>query len=207
MGHKLAYKTEFQGIPISVENAKGSYRHWKDPLKGEAGRTYMHFAYGYIRGTKGADNEGVDVYLGPNTDSKVAFVVRQCNPVNGEYDEDKVMLGFYTYDEAKMAYLGQYDDPAFFGSMDSCNIANLDECTLPQPKDKYLETFGDHVGNAVVKAKDDNEVTLPDRAFMNPVIGADLGVGIDTSFAALNKEDDLKESAARLKKAAARLSK
>jgi hypothetical protein len=34
-----------------------------------------------------------------------------------EYDEDKVMLGFDTAEEAKAAYIKQYNDPRFFGDM------------------------------------------------------------------------------------------
>lgn len=199
---KLAYKTEFQGIPISIENAQGSYRHWKDPLKGEEGRTYMHYAYGYIRGTEGADGEGVDVYLGPNEESPIAFIVRQCCPITGEYDEDKVMLGFYTYDEAKEAYMGQYDDPGFFGSMDSCHVDNIDDCTLPQPKLKYQEIFGAHVGDVIGKAKEDEPSSKriePKTIYMHPLIGAGMGEGIESSFDQLFKEDELKETSKKLK--------
>ena len=40
--HKLHYRTEFQGLPISIENRKGSYRYWHDPHTGEDGKSKMY---------------------------------------------------------------------------------------------------------------------------------------------------------------------
>ena len=114
---KLAYRTEFKGLPISIENAKGSYRYWYDPIKDENGRTQMKYPYGYIRATEGRDGDSIDVFIGPNKTSDRVFVVRQQDPKTKKYDEDKVMLGFVSADEAKKAYLANYDDKGFFGGI------------------------------------------------------------------------------------------
>lgn len=116
--YKLEGETKFKGLDIAIENKKGSIRKWFDPHGKEAGRTTMHFAYGYIRLTKGTDGDHVDVYLGPDEDSDRVFLVNQMKkPDFKTFDEQKIMLGFKDADAAKAAYLKQYDDPKFFGSM------------------------------------------------------------------------------------------
>lgn len=68
--------TTFQGIPISIENDKGSVRKGVDK-DGKPWKTEMKFPYGYIDGTKGADGEEVDVYVGPDKSADKAYVVQQ----------------------------------------------------------------------------------------------------------------------------------
>lgn len=115
---KLAFKlqghTEFQGLPIAVENRKGSVRSGVDK-DGKPWRTVMKHPYGYIKGTKGADGEEVDAYVGPHKDATHAFVVHQNKEDGKTYDEDKVMLGFPSKDHAEKAYLKHYNDPKFLG--------------------------------------------------------------------------------------------
>jgi hypothetical protein len=109
-------KAKFNGVSIVVENPAGTKRCGEDE-DGNPWQTTMMYAYGYIKGTEGADGEEVDVYLGPNEDAPYVYVVHQNNPETGDYDEDKVMLGFETAKEAKEAYLLHYDDKKFFGEM------------------------------------------------------------------------------------------
>ncbi len=119
--HKLQGYVNFQGLAISIENERGSYRQGIDD-HGKPWRTFMHIAYGRIQKTEGVDGDPVDVYIGPVHDSKDVFVIHQNDPVTGRYDEDKTMIGFNNSIEAKMSYLRQYDRPGFFGSMDRYNM-------------------------------------------------------------------------------------
>lgn len=48
----------------------------------------------------------------------VSLLFIKMTTVTGKYDEDKVMLGFNSEQEAKQAYLKQYDRPGFFGNID-----------------------------------------------------------------------------------------
>lgn len=123
-GWKLQGRMKFQGMQVSIENKKGTYRSGvsKD---GHKWRNFMHYAYGYIRGTVGPDGDHVDCYIGPDKKSTRVFVVHQNDPKTGKYDEDKVMLGFSSPEEAKKAYLGQYDSPKFFGSMEETDIGTF----------------------------------------------------------------------------------
>ena len=121
--HKLHYRTEFQGLPISIENRKGSKRHWYDPHNKTEGSTTMEYPYGYVRGTLGTDGDAVDVFLGPNKDSDRVFVVTQMKaPDFKEIDEQKCFLGFKTEKQVKAAYMRQYDDPKFFGGIKTITI-------------------------------------------------------------------------------------
>jgi len=67
----------------------------------------------------------VDVYIGPHKFSTRVFVVNQVDPSTGKFDELKCMLGFESPEEAKEAYLGQYDSPKFFGSMVEMDMATF----------------------------------------------------------------------------------
>lgn len=113
-GKKLHYRTKFQDLPISIENRRGSIR-----FKGLDWETKMKVPYGYIPGTKGVDGEALDVFTGPNENAAYAYIVHQNDPETGDFDEDKVMLGFNSAKQAKKVFLQHHDDSKFFGSMDT----------------------------------------------------------------------------------------
>lgn len=117
---------DFQGLKIDLENKKGSVRRGTSP-EGKKWTTYMHHHYGEIRGTRGADNTGdaLDCYVGPNADSPLVIVVHQQDPKTRKYDEDKVMLGFDSADEALKAYRGQYDGPGYYQDHTTLNIGQF----------------------------------------------------------------------------------
>ncbi len=88
----------------------------------------MKYAYGYVRGTLGTDGDEVDVYIGPNEKSDKVFVVTQMKtPEFKEVDEQKCMLGFNSAKDAKKAYIDQYDNPKFFGSMKEMSLDDFKE--------------------------------------------------------------------------------
>ncbi len=127
-GRKLARKTKFQDMDVSIETDKGQERHWTDPHSGEKGTTKMKYPYGYIRRTVGADDEHVDCFIGPNKDEKTIYVIHQLKaPKFEKYDEDKVMLGFESPKDAKQAYLAHYNTNKFFGSMDEMSVDKFKE--------------------------------------------------------------------------------
>lgn len=105
---KLAGHTQFQGIPIAIENTIGSVRNWQDGLGG-IGRSVMKHAYGYIERTTGADEDEIDVFLGPDPRAQQAYIVHQRNVHTDVYDEDKCMLGFSNEKDALAAYNANYD--------------------------------------------------------------------------------------------------
>lgn len=96
------------GLDVTIENPRGSKRTGKRP----DGTTWSHTMsdhYGYIKRTTGADNEQVDVYVGPKPDAKQVFVVDQLDQQSGGFDEHKIMLGFPTKAKAMAAYKSNFD--------------------------------------------------------------------------------------------------
>jgi hypothetical protein len=125
-GYPLQGRTKVQGMDISIENKKGSTRNGTDK-DGHEWHTEMHYDYGYIRGTVGVDKDHLDAYVGPSPESEIVYIVNQNDPVTGKFDEQKVMLGFNSEEEAKAAYLKQYDRPGFFGDIVKMDIDTFKE--------------------------------------------------------------------------------
>lgn len=95
---------------VTIENPKGSERSGTD-ANGKRWSVKMNNTYGYIRGTEGVDGDHIDVFLAEDMDKwdgKYVFVVDQYNP-DGTFDEHKVMLGFNSTEEARSAYLSNYE--------------------------------------------------------------------------------------------------
>jgi len=100
-------KITFKGLNIRIENPKNSIRFGFDE-KGKRWISRMKHHYGYITGTEGADLDPVDCFIGDTTGS-LAFVVNQINPDSELFDEHKIMLGFKSLEEARDAYLANYE--------------------------------------------------------------------------------------------------
>ena len=115
---------DFQGLPIAIENAPGTTRHWKAP-DGQEGDTHMLFAYGYVEDTNGQDGDEIDVFLGPDPRAQMVYVIHQQNPQTGLYDEAKTFLGFSSPAAAKSAYLAHFDRPDYFGWMEAYSITGF----------------------------------------------------------------------------------
>lgn len=125
--HKLQGHLVHQGIPVAVENRKGSVRSGVDK-DGKPWRTVMKHPYGYIKSSKGADGEEVDVYVGPDKDAPYAFVVHQKDD-DGRYDEDKVILGVNSEVEARKLYLAHYNTDKYLGPIKRVPVKRLKELT------------------------------------------------------------------------------
>lgn len=106
-GNYKVGRLTLNGLSISVENPRGSQRSGVDK-DGSPWSVTMANHYGYIRGTKGADKDHVDVIVGPKPDSDKAFVVDQIHPSDGTFDEHKVVLGASDLEDAKAIYQANY---------------------------------------------------------------------------------------------------
>lgn len=127
----------WQGMTVSIENEAGSHREGVN-RDGEKWRQHMPFAYGYLNATTGIDGQEVDVFLGPNLERADYVYVVHARKVNRweEYDEDKVMLGFDTEQEAIAAFLASYTDPRFLGPITRMLVTEFIErakSTLERP--------------------------------------------------------------------------
>lgn len=96
-----------QGFDITIENPKGSVRSGID-ASGKQWSVEMKNHYGYFKRTEGYDGDQIDTFIGENLESGAIFVVDQVNN-DKTFDESKVMLGFNSIDEAREAYLSNYE--------------------------------------------------------------------------------------------------
>ena len=97
---------DFHGLPLYIEYPKGSTRE----KKGADGKTWkrkMAADYGRIGGTKGADGDCIDVFVGPDDASKTFFILDQVR-ADGTFDEHKVICGVSSKKEARDLYLANY---------------------------------------------------------------------------------------------------
>ena len=97
-----------QGLSIAIENPKGSTRSGVD-ADGDEWSTEMQDTYGYIENTAGADTDDIDVFVGEHPLSDKVFIVDQVKE-DGSFDEHKVMFGYESSEDAREAYLRNYED-------------------------------------------------------------------------------------------------
>jgi N12 class adenine-specific DNA methylase len=102
---------------VSIENPAGSERTGVD-RSGKRWSQEINHDYGYIRGTKGADafrtkdgTDQLDVFIKPDSDvmARPVYVINQVDPQTQRFDEHKVMMGFDSEEEARIAYLSNYE--------------------------------------------------------------------------------------------------
>lgn len=134
-------------IPITIENKKGSYRSGTD-TNGNTWRNKLYHDYGYIKRTKEANGDHVDVFIGPDRESRVVFVINQ-QTQNGSFDEHKCMLGFHDEKSARAGYLKNYNKNwKGLGSIATLTISQFEEWLefgntrreLKDPKIEFLKS-------------------------------------------------------------------
>ena len=149
------------GLPVVVEWNKGSTRSGQD-RDGEKWSRKMYADYGYIHDTEGEDGEGVDVYIGPHLDSDKVFVIEQIH--DGDYDEDKCMIGFDSEEEAEDCYRKHFPDDGkdFFGGIRTMSLDTFLTGYLAwsqQKKEKYKKKA--EVGQSLVTLTEGTEDSRP----------------------------------------------
>ncbi|MCX7172023.1 MAG: hypothetical protein NTY41_17565, partial [Proteobacteria bacterium] len=99
---------DLHGLPISIENPKGSLRSGMDAT-GRPWQNEMQNHYGYFKRSLGKDGDNVDVFIGDRPESPRAFVIDQVDPKSGKYDEAKVILGATDETDARRIYQSNYE--------------------------------------------------------------------------------------------------
>lgn len=103
---KLKQRLRVHGLTLVIEHAKGSVRTGSGPDGDWSRRMTAH--YGYIARTESeADGDPIDVFIGPDPDAEIVFVMDQVDQ-GGNFDEHKVLLGWLTADDAEAGYLSNY---------------------------------------------------------------------------------------------------
>lgn len=152
---------KIQDFDIAIENPKGSVRSGVDK-DGKEWSQEMHNTYGYFEGTKGKDSDDVDCFIGPNPLSEDIFVIDQLDK-DGNFDEHKVMLGFDSSEEAREAYLSNYEEGwTGLGDITKVNIEDFRKWV--QKDDVRSKPFTEYL--KITDAMDPNE-DGDDRLFVN----------------------------------------
>jgi len=108
-------RRELDGLQISIENRRGSLRHWTDH-DGTEGSSRMSHPYGYVRGTVGSDGDHVDCFLGPlaetgTVEATTVYVVTTRKPPEfRDIDEQKCLIGWPDLASARAAFVGAYSN-------------------------------------------------------------------------------------------------
>lgn len=98
----------WQGLPIAIENPKGSTRSGVSKT-GKKWSTLMKSDYGYFKQTEGHDGDPLDVFIGPELESELVHVINQVDPDTQKFDEHKVIIGAISEQQARETYLANYD--------------------------------------------------------------------------------------------------
>jgi len=147
---KVTGHVNFQDIPIAIENAPDTIRHWKAP-DGTEGNTHMLFAYGYVENSGGMDGDEVDVYVGPDPRAQMVYVIHQQNPNTGIYDETKTMLGFPSEQMAVEAYKYHFNRDDFLVTVDPMSVGAFK---------RWVANTG-HRNDVIKKGKPAVRLTIP----------------------------------------------
>lgn len=111
---------ELGGLPIVIETPKGTSRPGHNCI--------VAAHYGYLRGTKGADGDAVDCFIGPNRQSDKVYIIEQQKYGTKDFDEHKVMIGFDKLSDAVAAYVDSFhadDGLKHLGPVDTTNMDGL----------------------------------------------------------------------------------
>ena len=128
-GNYAKGKLTVHGLPITIENPKGSKREGVDK-GGKPWSVTMPASYGYIRNSLGRDGDHVDVYLGPDHKSQKAYIVDQVDAGSKRFDEHKVLLSY----PSKAAALADYK-AAFSDGKGAVRIGGVKETTVAKFRD------------------------------------------------------------------------
>jgi hypothetical protein len=133
----VKFTTDFQGIKIKVDRPKGFIMFGKDS-KGADWRRKYKVDYGFIPKTLGGDDDGLDIFIGPNAKSKQAFWAVQ-RKEDGSFDEYKVFLGCDTREEAMEIYR-DHIPKKYFGRMITTTVDMMKAMLGEAPEETIKKT-------------------------------------------------------------------
>ncbi|MFM2433231.1 MAG: hypothetical protein RLZZ511_4445 [Cyanobacteriota bacterium] len=150
-GSIINHLVKWNGLDIGVEYLPGQVR-----FPGRRNSKKLKSGYGHIRNHKGADGEALDCYLAPEffTEDDISDLIYEVSQLtmDGEFDEHKLMLGYYNKSEAKGAYLREMPED-MFGGIRLLDLADLEQyrkpATAPPDLLKALEPIGQQFADAL----------------------------------------------------------
>jgi inorganic pyrophosphatase len=149
---KLHKHLKFEGLDISIEVPAGGYRRGVNKRSGEEWAIKVPANYGYIKGTHSPDGEHLDCYVrkAPKTGAKV-YVVHQLKVDGSGFDEDKVMLGYSTKNEAIRAFKSVTFKPAMYGGCTEFDMEHFQLAAFSASKSHAMLTNQETYSNFKAK--------------------------------------------------------
>lgn len=115
----------WQGLDLAIETAKGETRRGTGP-DGTEWSVEMPAHYGDIKGTKGADGDPLDFYMGDAPDADYVVIVNQVDPETQAFDEHKIVLGTMTRGAALDVYRKGFSDGSGNDRIGSVSVLTVD---------------------------------------------------------------------------------
>ena len=168
----------WNGLKLGVEYRPGDIR-----FKGSKHERKLKSGYGHIRGYKGNDKEALDCYLAPgffdgSLITKNMFLVEQLKADTGEFDEEKILIGYNDIDHAKECYLTEMS-PQHFGSIKLISLVEIDKyhkrhCN--KNLEKLIKSLSDRLSQLEFEQRSFEEVPKSRRKARKVNIAEDLDV-------------------------------
>jgi hypothetical protein len=185
---------DFCGIPVTIDRPRGFRQSGQGP-DGTTWERVYHVDYGFIQGTLGGDGDGLDVFLGEDTQAKTAFWVVQLR-ADGAFDEFKVMLGFADQDTAKMMYC-LHIPKRFFGAIIPVPVEAMKALLGVEPSmtnlAKALAATATHAAPLEVVATKAHAVRIAKEDVLSDELRYVLGVVLEPEVA--DKQGDIYDAA------------
>jgi Protein of unknown function (DUF1073)/Inorganic Pyrophosphatase len=126
----IAKRLKWFGMDISIENKAGTWRSGED-AGGHSWKVKLTHDYGYLLKTLGRDGDPIDVFMGTDPNAQFVYVAHTLKaPEFIDADEDKCFLDFKSMDEARKAFLSNYDRPEHLGLIDQFTVREFIEKVL-----------------------------------------------------------------------------
>jgi len=103
---------DWQGFKVGLQYLPFQYRHGR----------LLPAAYGHFQKTKGADGMALDVYVGTKLKSPLIYAIAQ--HINGSFDEEKMVIGVESQNEAIQIFLEAMPSE-FFGGIRQMSLDEL----------------------------------------------------------------------------------
>jgi hypothetical protein len=150
--YKLGH-LRWHGMDIAIETAKGGERVAAD---GSWAVPDFPAHYGYLKATKAADGDAIDIYVGENPQAPKVYVFDQIDPATGKFDETKSFLGFNSEAEAREVYNRAFSDgsgPTRVGAVTEMSVGQFKNWARGPKAKKAVRYQAPTAAQAVVEAQ------------------------------------------------------
>jgi Inorganic Pyrophosphatase len=124
-GNYAKGELKIHGMTVKIENPKGTTRRGYNADGAVKWESLTKADYGYFKGTKAADGDAIDCFIGPNPDSELVVAIDQYR--GDAFDETKFVLGVGSQDDGEKLYLAHYPKGWRLGPVSTATVQQLKE--------------------------------------------------------------------------------